>query len=127
MTELSAAIELWLDNPFARDPDELAAAAARLTSDPPQTLSQLAAAQGREAGERYLLALGHAQAQAAPDTPSEVLGQHTLPAAARQRSGVPARGEYLPLVMAAARCHRVLSRLRGSSSAMRQLRREVCG
>jgi DNA-binding NtrC family response regulator len=74
--------------------------------------------------ERHVLALGHVQACKHPDDPRNVLGEDTVPRAVVR--GLPRpRGAYLRIAMAAGRCHRALSRLRGTSSAMQRVRRDT--
>ncbi len=71
-----------------------------------------------------LLAVGHAEALAAVDAPARVLAPPRVPAAIFARLPRP-RGAYLRVVMAAARCHRALQALAGTSARVRALRRHV--
>jgi two-component system response regulator HydG len=77
-----------------------------------------------ESVERLILAAAHARACTDADDPGGALGERLLPRALERR--MPrARTAYLRVVMAAARCRRALLRLRGRSTAMQHVRRDV--
>jgi DNA-binding NtrC family response regulator len=122
---LEASIRSLLENPFSGGGWDAAAETLRHV-DLGERIGILAgrAAPDLQAIERLILACGHARACADPDNPDGALGERLLPRALERR--LPRhRSAYLRIVMAAARCRRVLLRLRGTSQAMQNVRRSV--
>ncbi len=72
--------------------------------------------------ERVTLAAAHLRALEHPESPRYVLDESLMPSDV-ERALPRSRGEYLRIVMAAARCRRALDAIAGSSPAMRATRR----
>ena len=112
-----------LRNPFANAAWEQASIAMHHVNLASAASERLAAGE-TEAAERLVLGIGHARACSDPDDPTNALGERQLPRALERR--LPhARGAYLRVVMAAARCRRALLRLHGRSPAMQAVRHDT--
>jgi two-component system response regulator HydG len=121
---LLEATEVFLGNPFARTPGDLAAARKALGPAAVATeLSRLIRSSEIALAKNLVLAAGHAQATATAD-PTQVLREDMLPQPLARKLPRP-RGEYLRLVMAAGRCFQTLRGIRGSSELMQKARRDT--
>jgi len=122
--DIDLVVHAFLGNPFAVDP-ELRAQAGRVIAamDVAATVSRFLRSEDEIRAKSLILAVGHAQAMA-HEHPSHVLGSDVLPAAL-QRKLPRSRGDYLRICMAAGRCHRLLSQIRGGSPLIHRARRET--
>jgi DNA-binding NtrC family response regulator len=122
--DIERRIAALVENPFDWDGWEAACVAVRKLDLAAQLAGRSAAGASIETLERLVLAVGHARASGDPDDPRALLDERALPPAIERR--LPRRrAAYLRVVMAAARCRRVLLRLRGQSTAMQRVRRDV--
>lgn len=123
MPDVSDAVHTLVSNPFGATAEELGHAEDLLGSNDPRGVIDKHLEDGLvEDASRTVLAVGHVQARQHVDEPDRVLTDSVLSKGAQRRLPRP-RGEYLRVVMAAARCHRALSYFQGSSAALREVRR----
>ena len=118
-------IDVYLGNPFVVSPESREAAVAALrATDVGQAARSLINQRQVLRAKQLVLAVGHYEACASPDEPSEVLGPKTVPV--RVLAALPRRrGEYLRIVMAAGRCYRALCGLSGDSEPIAECRRKT--
>ncbi|GAB4565504.1 MAG: hypothetical protein Tsb0020_16450 [Haliangiales bacterium] len=114
-----------ISNPFDVSAASLRSADDALTRlDLASALIDLLSDGNVERAKLLLLAAGHRRACQHPDAPERVFERLALPKAVTGRLPRPL-GDYLRVVMAAGRCHRVLSGIRGTSALLQRARRET--
>jgi DNA-binding NtrC family response regulator len=117
---IERAVTALITNPFAIPERERRDAVETLSAlDAHRELRALIAAREIDNAKLLLLAVGHVQACATPDAPSQVLPKEMLPSWSKLPRD---RGAYLRVVMAAGRCYRALGAIRGTSDAMNRVR-----
>ncbi|WP_152629444.1 sigma 54-interacting transcriptional regulator [Haliangium ochraceum] len=116
-------IDAYQGNPFDLEPTRWQAADEALAAiNPARCLARLLRQGEVERAKLLLLALGHRRACEHPDAPERVFDDALLPPSVRRRLPRPV-GDYLRVVMAAGRCYRALSGIRGVSPGIRAARR----
>ncbi|MBT8494532.1 MAG: sigma-54 factor interaction domain-containing protein [Deltaproteobacteria bacterium] len=122
--QIDSIIAAFHGNPFEVTAAERRSAQAAIAEmDVGATISRLLRSEDNEQAKRLILAIGHAQACTEPD-PSKVLGSKVLPPSVVRKLPRP-RGQYLRICMAAGRCFRALSEIRGSSALIEKARRQT--
>lgn len=123
--QLHDAVAALVGNPFAAPKAELLAAEEVLSGSASKEEVRRLIARGRIIdAKRFVLAVGHAAARRSSEEGKAALDEKAFPS--RLLAELPrSRAEYRRITLASGRCYRALTSLAGSSSAMRDLRKET--